>query len=190
MKKSAKDRVFNELVKLTADRSSVTAEMISQNLKLSRQNISHYLTRLIEDGKVEKIHGKPVLWKPSDEFALGIDEKANEAFNSVVGYDGSLREVIQKCISAVKYPPNGLSILINGATGVGKSFLASKVYEYAVQEGVIVPDAPFSILNCADYADNPELLSTTLFGYKKGAFTGAESDTDGLLATADNGYLF
>lgn len=98
--------------------------------------------------------------------------------------------MIQKCISAVKYPPNGLSILINGATGVGKSFLASKVYEYAVQEGVIVPDAPFSILNCADYADNPELLSTTLFGYKKGAFTGAESDTDGLLATADNGYLF
>lgn len=59
MKKSAKDRVFNELVKLTADRSSVTAEMISQNLKLSRQNISHYLTRLIEDGKVEKYTENP-----------------------------------------------------------------------------------------------------------------------------------
>ncbi|BBM18418.1 hypothetical protein G15_2083 [Enterococcus avium] len=50
--------------------------------------------------------------------------------------------------------------------------------------------APFAILNCADYADNPELLSATLFGYKTGAFTGAEKDTAGLLATADNGYLF
>lgn len=190
MKKSAKERVFDELVRLTLDRPSVTAEMISQKLNISRQNVSHYLTRLIEDEKVEKIHGKPVLWKPLDEFALGIDDKVNEAFNSVVGYDGSLKEVIQKCISAVKYPPNGLSILINGATGVGKSFLATKIFEYAVQEKIIVEDAPFAILNCADYADNPELLSTTLFGYKKGAFTGAENDMDGLLATADNGYLF
>lgn len=190
MKKSAKDRVFDALVRLTADRSSVTAELISKDLNLSRQNVSHYLTRLIEDRKVEKIPGKPVLWKPLDEFALGVEDKINEGFRSVVGYDGSLREVIQKCISAVKYPPNGLSILINGATGVGKSFLASKIFEYAKQEEVITADAPFSILNCADYADNPELLSSTLFGYKKGAFTGAESDTDGLLATANNGYLF
>lgn len=190
MKKSAKDRVFDELVRLTVDQPYVTAEKISQNLKLSRQNVSHYLSRLIEDEKVEKISGKPVLWKPLEEFTLGIDDKVNEAFSSVVGYDGSLREVIQKCISAVKYPPNGLSILINGATGVGKSFLASKIFDYAVQEEIISTDAPFAILNCADYADNPELLSTTLFGYKKGAFTGAESDTDGLLATANNGYLF
>lgn len=168
MKKSAKDRVFDELVRLTVDQPYVTAEKISQNLKLSRQNVSHYLSRLIEDEKVEKISGKPVLWKPLEEFTLGIDDKVNEAFSSVVGYDGSLREVIQKCISAVKYPPNGLSILINGATGVGKSFLASKIFDYAVQEEIISTDAPFAILNCADYADNPELLSTTLFGYKKG----------------------
>ncbi len=63
------------------------------------------------------------MWKPLDEYAV-VDntEQINEAFHSVVGHDGSLREVIQKCIAAVKYPPNGLSVLINGATGVGKSF--------------------------------------------------------------------
>lgn len=54
MKKSAKDRVFDELVRLTVDQPYVTAEKISQNLKLSRQNVSHYLSRLIEDEKVEK----------------------------------------------------------------------------------------------------------------------------------------
>lgn len=191
MKKSAKDRVFDELIRLTGNKSSITAEKISKNLGISRQNASHYLTRLVEDKKVEKLPGKPVLWKPLDEYAV-VDntEQINEAFHSVVGHDGSLREVIQKCIAAVKYPPNGLSVLINGATGVGKSFLATKIFEYAIHEQIIEEDAPFAILNCADYADNPELLSATLFGYKKGAFTGAEKDTDGLLATANNGYLF
>lgn len=191
MKKSAKDRVFDELIRLTGNKSSVTAEKISKNLGISRQNASHYLTRLVEDKKVEKLPGKPVLWKPLDEYTV-VDntEQINEAFHSVVGHDGSLREVIQKCIAAVKYPPNGLSVLINGATGVGKSFLATKIFEYAIHEQIIEEDAPFAILNCADYADNPELLSATLFGYKKGAFTGAEKDTEGLLATANNGYLF
>ncbi|MCC9081939.1 hypothetical protein LOS20_06185 [Enterococcus faecium] len=49
MKKSAKDRVFDELIRLTGNKSSVTAEKISKNLGISRQNASHYLTRLVED---------------------------------------------------------------------------------------------------------------------------------------------
>ncbi|HCR2459155.1 TPA: transcription antiterminator BglG, partial [Enterococcus faecium] len=100
MKKSAKDRVFDELIRLTGNMSSVTAEKISKNLGISRQNASHYLTRLVEDKKVEKLPGKPVLWKPLDEYAV-VDntEQINEAFHSVVGHDGSLREVIQKCIA-------------------------------------------------------------------------------------------
>ena len=92
MKKSAKDRVFDELIRLTGNKSSVTAEKISKNLGISRQNASHYLTRLVEDKKVEKLPGKPVLWKPLDEYAV-VDntEQINEAFHSVVGHDGSLR---------------------------------------------------------------------------------------------------
>lgn len=45
-------------------------------------------------------------------------------------------------------------------------------------------------LNCSQYADNPELLSALLFGHVKGAFTGADSDKEGLLAAADGGFLF
>ncbi|HFO0538909.1 TPA: transcription antiterminator BglG, partial [Enterococcus faecium] len=79
MKKSAKDRVFDELIRLTGNMSSVTAEKISKNLGISRQNASHYLTRLVEDKKVEKLPGKPVLWKPLDEYAV-VDntEQINE----------------------------------------------------------------------------------------------------------------
>lgn len=46
------------------------------------------------------------------------------------------------------------------------------------------------MLNCADYSHNKELLSSVLFGYQKGAFTGAEEDRVGLLENADGGVLF
>ncbi|MEG0411229.1 MAG: sigma 54-interacting transcriptional regulator, partial [Erysipelotrichaceae bacterium] len=46
------------------------------------------------------------------------------------------------------------------------------------------------VFNCADYADNPELLSASLFGYIKGSFTGADGDHIGSLESADGGYLF
>ena len=48
----------------------------------------------------------------------------------------------------------------------------------------------FVQVNCSEYANNPELLTANLFGYKKGAFTGADSDNLGLLHFADGGVLF
>lgn len=55
---------------------------------------------------------------------------------------------------------------------------------------VIHENAPFKVLNCAQYHNNPELLSGILFGYVKGAFTGADEDRNGLLQDADGGVLF
>ena len=59
-----------------------------------------------------------------------------------------------------------------------------------MQEGILKPDAPFIIMNCAQYVNNIELLSSNLFGYVKGAFTGAYATTKGLLEAADGGMLF
>ncbi len=49
---------------------------------------------------------------------------------------------------------------------------------------------PFVEFNCAEYADNPQLLLSHLFGYKKGAFTGALEDKPGLVEQANGGILF
>lgn len=57
--------------------------------------------------------------------------------------------------------------MITGRSGVGKSYLAKKIYEEAKALGVIDKNAPFVTLNTADYANNTELLSSVLFGYKK-----------------------
>ena len=50
--------------------------------------------------------------------------------------------------------------------------------------------APFVTVNCAQYANNPELLTSQLFGHLKGAFTGADSDKIGAFQSAEGGVLF
>ncbi|MCB6620716.1 sigma 54-interacting transcriptional regulator, partial [Thomasclavelia ramosa] len=74
-----------------------------------------------------------------------------------------------------------------GESGTGKSYLASLLFEYGKQKGLIPVDGKFVTVNCAEYSNNPELFLTNLFGYTKGAYTGAEEDKEGLLSIADNG---
>ncbi|MCB7254118.1 sigma-54 factor interaction domain-containing protein, partial [Longicatena sp. 210702-DFI.1.199] len=55
---------------------------------------------------------------------------------------------------------------------------------------LIAEDRKFLIVNCSEYANNPELLTANLFGHKKGAFTGADRDNPGLIKLAEDGVLF
>lgn len=68
--------------------------------------------------------------------------------------------------------------------------MAALAYDWAKQKGLLKEGAQFVQLNCSEYANNPELLNASLFGYVKGAFTGADKDTSGLAALADGGILF
>lgn len=108
----------------------------------------------------------------------------------IVGEYSSLKNQISQAKAAVLYPPNGLNTLITGATGTGKSYLAEQMYKYAVKSKILNKNAPFVAFNCADYANNPQLLISHLFGHKKGSFTNAISDKPGLVEMAQNGVLF
>ncbi|RHW51181.1 transcription antiterminator BglG [Bombilactobacillus bombi] len=186
MKLKAKERVFQQLQNLNQQLGKVTSEYLAEVMDLSRQNVNHYLVQLEREKRVQKINGHPNYWYAIKNINTPINSKLHE----IIGANGSLKSIIQKCTAAIKYPPQGLNILLTGNSGVGKSFLAHQLYEYSKQQQVISAAAPFVVLNCADYADNPELLSATLFGYKQGAFTGANKDVDGLIANANGGYLF
>ena len=111
-------------------------------------------------------------------------------FTNLIGFNQSLKPSIMQAKAAILYPPFGLSTLIIGESGVGKSNFAKCMYEFALQNNVIKQDKPFIVFNCADYSDNPQLLLSILFGYKKGAFTGAQKDTVGLVEEANEGILF
>lgn len=77
-------------------------------------------------------------------------------------------------------------VLIVGPTGAGKSFLARKIYELKKSRHQIAGE--FVEVNCATLRG--DAATSTLFGHKKGAFTGAVENRAGLLKTADHGVLF
>lgn len=77
-------------------------------------------------------------------------------------------------------------ILLNGATGAGKSFLAKQIYLLKYNNHQITGD--FIEINCATLRGDSAI--STLFGHVKGAFTGANSSRVGLLKSADKGLLF
>lgn len=186
----------------------VTAMEIAESLGIQRNIVSHLLNELNKEGLAIKINTRPVYFihgevyvERKNELKLVskyLDNKEtetkdtgyNEVFKNLVGFNGSLKYVVDQCKSAVLYPPNGLSILLVGGSGVGKSFLAQIIFEYARSANVIVNSSPFIIFNCAEYANNPELLSAALFGSIKGAYTGADRDKAGLIEEADGGFLF
>jgi transcriptional regulator with PAS, ATPase and Fis domain len=76
-----------------------------------------------------------------------------------------------------------ISVLILGETGVGKEVLAEKVHKLSPRK-----DKPYLRLNCAALSET--LLESELFGYERGAFTGAVGTKAGLLETADGGSVF
>lgn len=163
--------------------NGISASEIAEELNLLRGNVSNDLNILVREGKAIKIKGKPTLFKAIDKENTSIINKFSEA-------NPSLYTVIEQAKAAILYPPNGMNILLLGETGVGKSTFAGLIYKYAIEMKIKCKDSPFITFNCADYANNPQLLLGQLFGVKKGAYTGADLDRPGLLEKASGGILF
>lgn len=162
----------------------ITASELAERMTLDRANVSRYLNDLVKEKMVKKLEGRPV------RYVLKQEYQQQPKFDQLVGFTDSLKVPIQKAKAAILYPPHGLHTIIFGETGTGKSLFAECMYEFAKDSGMLSPDAPFISFNCADYAQNPQLLFSHIFGVKKGAFTGAEEDSAGLVAQADGGILF
>lgn len=111
-------------------------------------------------------------------------------FDELIGANNSLKSQVKQAKAAIMYPPQGLHTLLTGPTGVGKTTFAEIMYEYAIEKGKLSKGSPYVVFNCADYAENPQLLLSHLFGHSKGAFTGADTDKKGLVDRANGGILF
>lgn len=80
-------------------------------------------------------------------------------------------------------PADGLSVLIRGASGTGKEWVARQIHALGKRS-----EAHFIAVDCG--ALSRELAASELFGHKKGAFTGAAEDKTGMFAAANHGTLF
>jgi two-component system response regulator PilR (NtrC family) len=76
-----------------------------------------------------------------------------------------------------------INVLITGETGTGKELIAREVHRRSPRR-----EGPFIVVNCGAIPEN--LMESEFFGYRKGAFTGAEADRDGFFQAANGGTLF
>lgn len=113
------------------------------------------------------------------EYLLNDKLEKPENFSEIITKSESMRSIF-KYIEAIS--KTNLPVLITGETGTGKELIANAIHKSSGKTGNIVA------INVAGVDDN--LFSDTLFGHKKGAFTGAESDRKGMITQAENGTLF
>jgi len=99
---------------------------------------------------------------------------------TLIGESPAMMRLREQILSAAS---SQLSVMIQGDTGTGKELVARAVHDFSQQS-----EQPFVAINCAAIPEN--LLESELFGYCKGAFSGAESDKLGLIANANGGTLF
>ena len=182
---------------------SYTALCMANELDLSRNAVSQYLNEFVQEGKAVKVNSRPVYFfntEALEEKGIAVSKSIYNSiedmthrstdFDTMIGANGSLFHVVERCKAAVCYPPNGLPVLLHGPTGTGKSMIARLMYEYGINKGCIEKNKQLVVLNCSEYANNPELLTANLFGCRKGAYTGADQDNAGLIQLADGGLLF
>jgi DNA-binding NtrC family response regulator len=110
---------------------------------------------------------------------LRADIEDPEPFTEIVTHCNKI-ESIFKYIEAIA--KTSLPVLITGETGTGKELFAKSIHKASGRQGELVS------VNVAGLDDN--FFSDTLFGHKKGAFTGADIERKGLIERAENGTLF
>ncbi len=100
--------------------------------------------------------------------------------SGIITHDPSMQKV---CRTVEKVAPSDVSVLLLGESGTGKELLARALHQLSPRT-----TKKFVAINCAAIPEN--LLESELFGYEKGAFTGAAKQTKGKVEYADGGTLF
>lgn len=106
--------------------------------------------------------------------------RSRPGMGRVIGNSDAIQAVVRK---AEKIAGTDISTLLLGESGTGKEVFARSIHEHSARK-----DKPFVAINCASIPEN--LLESELFGYEKGAFTGANKTTMGKIETAQGGTLF
>ncbi|XXF81154.1 sigma-54 dependent transcriptional regulator [Myxococcaceae bacterium GXIMD 01537] len=136
-----------------------------------------YITKPFEQAELSAVIAKAARAHESARRSVRPDLKARAA---IIGESPLVQEVF-KIIDKVADTPS--TVLITGESGTGKELIASALHGASSRR-----DKPFIKINCAAIPHN--LLESELFGYERGAFTGAVTSKPGRFELADGGTLF
>ncbi|MGF1923130.1 MAG: sigma-54-dependent transcriptional regulator [Bacteroidia bacterium] len=167
---------YAEVINLTAFGT------IADGVSAMRNGAFDYITKGDDNDKII-----PMVYRAMEKaklqyrvFELEKKVGVKHSFESIIGTSAAIKEAINL---AQKVAATDTTVLLLGETGTGKEVFAQAIH-YASDRKL----KPFVALNCSGF--NPELLESELFGYKEGAFTGANKDKKGLLEEANEGTLF
>jgi DNA-binding NtrC family response regulator len=188
----------------SADIVLAVSAVSRRHAELSLQN-GEYVVRDLGSRNGILVNGHPVeesVLEPLDELRIGdaVLKLVEEGVDDYAAFriDGTLVGAARRRAPASSALVGGLqmdrilaelhrvaaaplNVLLLGASGTGKEVVASELHRLSARRG------PFAAVNCAAIPGN--LLESELFGYKRGAFSGAERDKPGLIRAADGGTL-
>src|SRR5580700_3936760 len=101
-------------------------------------------------------------------------------FENIIGHSQPMQEIFA---TIMRVAPTRATVLLAGESGVGKDMIARAIHHHSPRR-----DKPFVKINCTALPEN--LMESELFGYEKGAFTGANVSKPGKFETADTGTVF
>jgi DNA-binding NtrC family response regulator len=164
------------VVLLTAQGSVETA------VEAIKEGAYDYLTKPIEPQRLKILLDKIVERQDTRREVKALRRQLREqgSFGSMIGSSASMRKVYQIVEQAA---PTSASVLVWGESGTGKELLARGIHDVSRRRA-----GPFSVFDCSAVA--PTLLEAELFGYVKGAFTGAVQSHAGVFEQAHGGTLF
>ena len=196
------DKLFQQAKELALDPEHddvlvhvTTGSHVAQICLFLLTETRHFPARLLQTGPPRPNSDAPGTWQIIDldlsrfdrlaqRFATEHEQGASLLKSGIATRNPSFNELITQLERVA--PASTAPILLMGPTGAGKSQLARRVYELKKQRHQLA--GPFVEVNCATIRGDG--AHSTLFGHKRGAFTGALQDRQGLLRAANGGLLF
>lgn len=138
----------------------VQTETIVKKFGIKRPNASTLLNKLVKEGLLSKSNTRPVYYHLSEKVT-------RDAFNNLIGKDGSLTEAVRQAKAAINFPQGPLPINIIAENGSGISYFSKVLIQYAKDQKIISKDAKLYEINCIFLEDQPQKLNQKLFGDDK-----------------------
>lgn len=147
-----------------------------------KEGVYNYLTKPVDIDELLVVTKKALEESRLRKENIDLKSKleAKYTFKNIIGSSGALLGVFEKVMKVAK---TNTTVLLRGESGTGKELVAHAIHEHSARA-----DKPFVEINCPSFPDT--LLESELFGYERGAFTGAYKTKLGRVEAADGGTIF
>jgi two-component system NtrC family response regulator len=174
--KLKKECPMSEIIMLTAHGN------IPDGVQAIKNGAFDYITKGDDNNKIIPLISRALEKALMNQRLKQLEEEVGMrySFDSILGKSKQIKEAVSfaKKVAATEIP-----VLLTGETGTGKEVFAQAIHVAGIRK-----DKSFVAINCSAFSK--ELLTSEMFGYKAGSFTGAIKDKKGLFEEANNGTIF